>query len=372
MEELNELLNFQFLGNTLEKYCWFVGILIFGIIFKRLLSKFSSKLLYRLFKRYSNEMSSENFFLILHKPFTTLILLIFFYIAINQLKYPDAWKLVTRDEFGLKMLLDKAFQIIFFSTVIWIMLRIVDVIGVILKKKADKTESKSDDQIVPFLIDALKVVVVIIGLFVILGTVLQLNVGSLVAGLGIGGLAIALAAKETIENLLGSFTIFLDKPFVQGDLVKVNDITGVVEKVGFRSTRIRTLEKTFVTIPNKKMVDTELDNLSLRTFQRAKFTIDLKYNTPPQKIRLITDEINTFLSSHPSTNSDHQVKFSDFGSSSLMILVIFFVASTEYDIFLNVKEEVNFKIMEIMAKHQAEFAYPTRSLIIEKTQDQSF
>ncbi|MEI8203958.1 MAG: mechanosensitive ion channel family protein, partial [Bacteroidota bacterium] len=163
MDELNEILNYHFLGNTLEKYCWFVGILIFGIIFRRLLSKFSSKLLYRLFKRYANEMSSDNFFGILHKPFTSLILLIFFYIAINQLKYPEEWKLVGKDEFGLKMMLDKGFQILFFSVVIWIMLRIVDVIGEILKRKAEQTESKSDNQIVPFLIDALKVVVVTLG-----------------------------------------------------------------------------------------------------------------------------------------------------------------------------------------------------------------
>jgi MscS family membrane protein len=366
MEDIREFLNYKLLDNTIEKYAWFIGIIILGIIFKRLISKLSSKLLYRLFKRYSSEISSENFFNMLHKPFNSLILLIFFYIAANQLKFPERWELVSKHEFGLKMFLDKGFQVIFFSVVIWIMVRIVDVIGEILKQRTLRDDNKSNPQIVPFLIDAIKVVVVILGIFIILGTVLSINVGSLVAGLGIGGLAIALAAKETIENLLGSFTIFLDKPFAQGDLVKLNDISGVVEKIGFRSTRIRTLERTFVTIPNKKMVDAELDNLSLRTSQRAKFSIDLTYSTPAETIKHITQDIQHFLEGHSLINDDYIVKLNDLGSSSIAVLIIYFVDSTDYNVFIEVKEQVNYKIIEIVHQHKAEFAYPTSSVILQK------
>src|SRR6185295_11619359 len=106
----------------------------------------------------------------------------------------------------------------------------------------------------------------------------------LIAGLGIGGLALALAAKETIENLFASFTIFLDKPFTIGDLVQVGSVTGKVESIGFRSTRIRTAEKSFVTVPNKKMVDVELENQSERFERRAYFTIGLTYATSNEEM----------------------------------------------------------------------------------------
>ncbi len=366
MNTIYEVLNYQFLGNTIEKYAWFVGILIFGILFRRFIPRLSSKFLYRMFKKYANEMSSDHFFSMLHKSFKSLVMLIFFYLAINQLKYPPEWNLAPKSEFGLRMFFEKGYMIIFFSVVIWIILRMVDVIGEILVKRGERSGSKTNDQIVSFLIDALKVIVVILGVFIILGTVFSINVGSLVAGLGIGGLAIALAAKETLENLLGSFTIFLDKPFVQGDLVKVHDITGVVEKVGFRSTRIRTMEKTFVTVPNKRLVEGELDNLSLRTFQRAKFNLELSNNTPIEKISLLTKEISQYLESHPKINSDFMVKFSELGNASIVIQILFFVNSPEYDVFYEVKEEVNFRILEIVDKHELMFSKNGNYIFIEK------
>src|SRR6185369_10292037 len=125
------------------------------------------------------------------------------------------------------------------------------------------------DQLVPFLREAIKIIIGVFSFFFILGAVFHINIASLIAGLGIGGLAFALAAKETLENLLGSFTIFLDKPFVVGDVVKVGSAEGTIENIGFRSTRIRTLEKTLLTVPNKKMVDAELDNLTERVVRRA-------------------------------------------------------------------------------------------------------
>ena len=109
--------------------------------------------------------------------------------------------------------------------------------------------------------------------------------------MGVGGIAIAMASKESLENLLGSFTIFLDQPFNVGDIVKIGTITGVVEKVGFRSTRIRTFDKSLVTVPNKKMVDAELDNLGMRPVRRAKFNIGLTYNTSQETIRNIVTDI---------------------------------------------------------------------------------
>ncbi|NVO01756.1 MAG: mechanosensitive ion channel family protein [Bacteroidetes bacterium] len=356
MDNISEILGIVFFGNTIEKYCWFLGIILSGIIFRRLITRYAGRLIFRLFKNYSKETTAENFLDLLHKPFSLFILLIFVYIAFDQLSFPNYLNLVPKTEFGLKMVLEKSFEVIFMSTMIWIFLRIIDFIGLIMLLKAEKTESKQDNQIIPFIKESLKILAILLGIFVILGTVFQLNIGSLIAGLGIGGLAIALAAKESLENLLGSFTIFLDKPFTVGDMVKVGEITGVVEKIGFRSTRIRTLEKSFVTVPNKKMVDAELDNLTLRTFQRANFKIRLKIGTSTEKIQAIVSETQEYINTHEHTNQDGQVKFHEFGPNSYDIMVLYFVDSMDWPLYLSIKEEINYKIIEIVEKNSAEFA----------------
>ena len=125
----------------------------------------------------------------------------------------------------------------------------------------------------------------------ILSSVFDVNIAALATGLGIGGIAIAMASKESLENLLGSFTIFLDKPFTYGDIVTVNGYTGVVEKVGFRSTRIRTFDKSIVTVPNKNMVNAELDNLGMRPIRRVKFSIGLVYGTKVEQIKSIVKDL---------------------------------------------------------------------------------
>ncbi|MGZ4049646.1 MAG: mechanosensitive ion channel family protein, partial [Bacteroidia bacterium] len=214
-------------------------------------------------------MGYEKLLALLKKPLGIFILLISFYFAFNILTFPAEWNFTTIDHFGLRMLLYRAYQIGIIVTLTWVVLRVIDFFGLVLIYRASLTESKTDDQLVPFIKESIKVIVTIMAVFFILGAVFKLNIASLIAGLGIGGLAIALAAKESLENLLGSFTIFLDKPFVIGDLIRVGTLEGTVEKIGFRSTRLRTPEKSYVTVPNKKLVDGELDNLSLRIQRRA-------------------------------------------------------------------------------------------------------
>jgi MscS family membrane protein len=232
--------------------------------------------------------------------------------------------------------------------------------------RASLTESKSDDQLVPFVKESIKVIIVIFSVFFMLGAIFKLNIASLIAGLGIGGLAIALAAKESLENLLGSFTIFLDKPFIIGDLIRINGIEGNVEKIGFRSTRIRTLEKSFVTVPNKKLVDTELDNLSLRIQRRAKFSIGLTYDTKATQFKNIISEIQAYIEKHPHVlPNETRVRLHEFDASSLNIMVLYFVDTLEYDTYLDVREDINYKIIEIVENNGALFAYPTTTVIMK-------
>jgi MscS family membrane protein len=366
MNDVNVMLNHSFLGNTLWQYLSFVLILLIGIAFKRIISLVSTRLLFRLFRGFEKDVQVERFIALIHRPVGFTVLMIFIFIAFSQLSFPEGWRLAPANEFGVRYVLYRGYMVFLYGAIIWIFLRIADFFTLVMQSRAGNVDSKYSGQLVSFLSDAIKIIIVIFGVLVILGSVFALNVATLVAGLGIGGLAIALAAKETLENLLGSFTIFLDKPFVVGDMVRVSGITGVVEKVGFRSTRLRTLEKSFVTLPNRKMVDSELDNLTLRTFRRGDFTIGVTYSTSAEQLKLIVEEIQHFIDNHPNTNTEGKVRFHDFGNSSLDIMVLFFVDTMDWTVYLDVKQEILYKIMEIVKKHGAEFAFPSSSIYIEK------
>ena len=364
---MNHWLNFfnkKFLGNTVEDYAWFVGMLLFAVLFQKIISKWLSNLVFRLIKKYTEGVTSEKLFELLYQPISLTFLLMIAYAGASHIEFPDQWNLAPPDQFGLNMLLERGYLCIMLIAFTWIFLRLVDFAGLILLKRAEKTESRQDDQLIAFAKEFVKIIVVIFGFFVILGAVFKLDIGALVAGLGIGGLALALAAKESLENLLASFTIFLDQPFVVGDFVQIGSVIGVVEKVGFRSTRIRTLEKSYLTLPNKKMVDSELDNLSLRTFRRARFEIGVVYETTPEQIKAIVADIQLFIDEHPNTNQEGRVRFLEFGSSSLNIMVQYFVDTMDWDIYIEIKEEINYKIMEIVKKHGSDFAFPTTTVYL--------
>lgn len=354
---MTEIFNSSFFENSIISYCLLAGIILLGLILKNFLAKRLAFLLFRSFRKISGDISPEKFLVLLAKPLEFLLLILTFYIAFYQLNFPASWKLVSQDQFGLRMLLLKSFEIIITISVTWILLRIIDFLAFVFDRRSSVGRASSDIQLIPFLKETAKIIICIFSLFFILGAIFDLNIASLIAGLGIGGLAIALAAKETLENLLGSFTIFMDKPFIVGDFVKVGSISGTVEKIGFRSTRLRTVDKTYLTVPNKKMVDAELDNLSLRTQRRVAFTIGLSYLTTAEQLKAIVQDIRKSIDTHPLTNhKDSRVKFSDLGEDSLNIMVLYFIDSVDEDLFLNIREEINFKIMEIVHNHGSQFS----------------
>jgi MscS family membrane protein len=196
--------------------------------------------------------------------------------------------------------------------------------------------------------------------------VFHVNITALVASLGIGGLAVALAAQDTLANLLGSFVIYLDKPFKAGDLIETNDIRGTIEHVGFRSTRIRTMEKSLLTVPNKKLIDNALNNITLSAARRVRFNIGLTYATKSNQIVAIMEDIKKIILEHPLVSDDCTVKFDAFDSSSLNILVVYFVMSNEYDTMIDVKEQLNLKIMHIVEAHGCQFAFPSQTIYLNK------
>lgn len=364
---LSDFLKLTFIGNSVESYCWFVGIILAGLIFQRFFSKLLTLFVFKFLQKYSTDVGYAQLLVLLKKPMGIFIMLIIFYLAFDRLQFSPEWNLVPVEKFGLRMVLYRLFQISIVFSITWIFLRVIDFFGLILMHRASLTQSKTDDQFVPFIKETIKVIVIIFSIFFVLGAIFELNVASLIAGLGIGGLAIALAAKESLENLIGSFTIFLDKPFIIGDSIKIGAVEGQVENIGFRSTRIRTLEKSFVTIPNKKLVDNELDNLSLRSQRRVSFNIGLSYETRSEQFKNIIADIQKFIENHPQiAKGETHVRLNSFDSSAMNIMVLYFVDRTEYNVYLDVHEEINYKIIEIVEKYGSSFAHLTPALLAKK------
>ncbi len=362
----SEFLNQTFLGNTVENYMWFAGIILGGLLFKQVLSKLVSSICYRLLKRYSAGVTIQQFHDLLKRPFSLVILLLIGFIAFNYLTFPAEWNVAPEEKFGLRLIIWKTYLIIMMLAIVRIFLRLVDFFGLILINRASRTESRLDDQLVPFFKDTLKILIVVIGFFLILGAVFSVNIVTLIGGLGIGGLAVALAAKETLENLFGSFTIFLDKPFIVGDLVKVGTLQGHVETIGLRSTRLRTLDKTLVTVPNKKMVDAEMENITQRTMWRNKQVISLVYQTSADDLKNILRQLTQFLDGHLNIRKGSTVNFDTLAPSSIDILMVYFVLTADGDVFQVIKEEVNLRIMEIVRSNNSDFAFPVTRVYLDQ------
>ena len=369
--------------NTNQSILIFIAAILLGLFFEGIMSKYLSHYLYKIIGKKEKRVGVEKFESLLTKPISFFIMLIIIYIGSSGIKLPEAWPYekmidgnIIKDEyvFGVKMILIRGFSLILIYSIFKIFLRMVDYIGLILLKRAEESANKMDDQLVPFAVEIIKFVVWVFAIFIILGNVLGVNMTALVTGLGIGGIAIAMASKESLENLLGSFTIFLDKPFTVGDMVTVGSITGKVEKVGLRSTRLRTFDRSLVTLPNKKMIDAELDNLGERPVRRVKFSVGLTYETSVEQIKNIVDDIQTMIDGHPRTTNEEgkkskdqvaRVRFEEFGSSSLDVLVLYYVNSPKWDDLIDVRQEINYKIMEIVKKHNSDFAFPSRTVYLQ-------
>lgn len=355
----------KFLGNTIESYLWFAGILVGGILFKKLISKLISRLLFACFGRKTRSVGVEVFLELLTQPLSVLVLVLTFYFASDRLVFPQEWQVGPSHVFGVRMVIFRLFEVAILISITWILLRLTDFIARVFLYRASFTESKLDDQLVLFTREVVKVIIAVTGLFAAIALGFKLDVVSLVTGLGIGGLAFALAAKETLENLLGSFTIFLDKPFKVGDQIRVAGVEGTVESVGIRTTRLRSLDKSLVILPNKKMIDAELVNEDERTIRRVRITVGLTYATSSIRIQRITAEIRLLLENHPMVAEKITVHFRDFNVSSLDIIIIYFINNPDYETYLVVNEEINLKIMEIVKNNESAFAFPSTSLYIE-------
>ncbi len=250
--------------------------------------------------------------------------------------------------------------------IVLIVYRIADLLLALIEKAASKTRSKLDDQLIPLLRTITHISIWVIGGLFILQN-FGYNISALLAGISIGGIALALAAQDTLKNFFGSVMIFLDKPFLIGDWIQGGGVDGVVENVGLRATRIRTFEDSLVYVPNAILLDNPIDNKGLRRLRRYKTFIGLEYSTTKNQITRFMEELKKFIEEHPALPSERSaVVFHSFGDSALQILFVVFIDAKDWNEEMKVRQEINLYIMELAEKLNIGFAFPSQSLYIEK------
>jgi len=253
--------------------------------------------------------------------------------------------------------------------VAWTMFRLVTVLEIYLIRWTSKTRTQLDDQLVPLLRKTLRVFVVIIAALFIAQNIFRWDIGALIAGLGIGGLAFALAAKDMLSNFFGSVTIFADRPFQMGDRIIVQGYDGFVEEVGFRSTRIRTFFGHLVTVPNAVIASTPVENAGVRPYIRRNFEITVTYDTPPEKVQQAMDILRDMLTARKNkfpADLPGWVHFMNYNAASLGLAVTYWFGSTDWKEYLDFTSDFNLELLRRYNEAGIEFAFPTQTVYVRK------
>lgn len=263
---------------------------------------------------------------------------------------------------GINRVVLFATRVLSMASVVWLGYRMTDVLSDFMLSRAERTDTKLDDQLVPLVRKSLKTLLVVIGGLFILQN-LHVDIGSLLAGLGLGGLAFALAAKDTVANLFGSIMIFVDRPFQIGDWIRIGDIEGTVEEVGFRSTRIRTFYNSLITFPNARLMDAAVDNLGARKYRRYATTLSLTYDTPPERMEAFCEAVRQLILDLDGMRKDYfMVEFKEYGAHSLDVMLYCFMVAPDWPTEMRVRTQLNLEILRVAKRVGVSFAFPTQTI----------
>lgn len=338
-----------------------VLILLSGLVFV-LFNVFVKKVLYFFSKRYWQFELESRICKGVSRPFAAGLVLIALeqLLPITQL----GTKVMQFSLTGISVMMSIVFTVLLYniSTLI---------LNLVTKSKQDivdiesPSSPNSNTQLLSFLVKTFKVLIVITGVLLVLNS-LTVNITAVLAGLSIGGLALALAAQDTVKNLFGSVMLFIDKPFQVGDFIKGEKIDGLVEEIGFRSTRIRSFDDSLIYIPNGRLADMTIDNYGLRKFRRFRTVIQIEYNSYPPAIEAFVAAIRKTVEDNEFSRKDMlEVVLHDFGSSSLNILLFVYFQVPTWSEELRLRQQLVFDILHLAKKLGIRFAFPTQSIHIE-------
>lgn len=350
---LQLILDYRLFGLPITHLAIAIAIFLTGLFFKNLIAKIILKPLKTIAKR-TKTNTDDMLIDVFEEPLKLSIVLVGAYMATLWLPFTNFDRMVD--------LFVKSF--ITFM-IFWILYRIVDKFSNIFSFFSSKFGKELNEDIQHFMTKTLSVLIMVLGIMAILQE-WGINVSAFVASLGLGGLAFALAAKDTVANLFGSLVIFSDRPFKVGDWIETPVVEGTIEEIGIRSTKIRTFAQALVSMPNATLANTPITNWSRMGKRRVKTRLGLTYNTTVEQMQAILKEIKTMLKKHPDVHQETiLVSFDEFDNSSLSIFLYFFTKTTVWLEYLHVREDVNFKIMQIVSKNGAQFAFPSQTLYVE-------
>ena len=350
-------LKFQLWGNELWKYL-FSLIYIFLAFY---VSKFLDYLTRVWLKKWAEKTETQFDDLLLellNGPVKVVAFMIFLRIGLDVFQWPEM----------VQKVLSKGFTIIVAVSLTYMVLKFIDLLMGYWRQRAEAQEDQEfNHQLFPIVRKSLKVFVIVVAVLVTLDN-LGVNITAAIASLSIGGLAVGLAAQDTLANLFGAIAVFLDKPFKIGDRIQIDNVDGAVETIGLRSTRVRNLDGHLVTIPNKTMGNATIINVAARPNIKTEMNLGLTYDTPVARVKVALEIINEVFRGHPMT-ADLVVSFNKFESSALNVLVVHWWRGTDMKACLAGLQEMNLTLKERFDAAGIDFAFPTQTLLLRRDAD---
>lgn len=346
---MKEFLEQHFYGNTVKNWLISFGILIGAIIVAKICYWAIGKYLKKITEKTSSKLDD---LLIdkLEEPIVYAIGILGFFWGFERLTFGE----------GVDNFFKHTFTLIFTLNITWLIVRTVDaLIEEYVVPLVEKSESDLDDQLMPLIRKLFKAILWSLGIIIGLNNA-GFDVAALIAGLGIGGLALALAAQDTVKNIFGGIMVYLDKPFKISDRIIISGHDGFVEEVGIRSTRIRTLEGRQITIPNAQFSESPIENITREPSRKIVLNLGLTYETSPEGMDKAMQLLKEIANEHPSTTEDVLVSFNNWGDFALGILFIYYI-KPEGDI-LQTQTDINMAILRKFNTEGLDFAYPTQTI----------
>ncbi|MEA2051073.1 MAG: mechanosensitive ion channel family protein [Campylobacterota bacterium] len=333
----------------IDRYIYAILIFTFFQFFRVFLRKATYSLVKKTSTKYDDDILDS-----LKRPIDFLFIVIGANFAISFLHLNE----------DINIFLNHLLRSAFIFIVFWGLINILTHLSIHIKKITNKFGDKLSPDVANFAIKSIRFFILIIGFVAILQE-WGYNVSGFLASLGLVGMALALAAKDTAANLFGSLVIFTDKPFKVGDWIKTPHVEGIIEIIGIRSTKVRTFAQALVTVPNATLANSAILNWSAMGKRRIKMNIGLTYDTDVKTVEKIVSDIKDMLKNHKDINQETMhIYFTTFGASSLDIFCYYFTKSTNWGEFMRVQEDTNFKIMQIVEQNGSSFAFPTQTLHI--------
>ena len=345
-----DFLNQEFYGNSILNWGIALGILIVSFVLVKVLYWIFSNIIRRLTSKTKTNLDDV---LIdkLEKPLTYLLLILGYWISIHYLTFNQEIEDVLENVAYFLLVLDLTA----------ILSRIVDaLISEVIMPISEKSESSFDNQLIPVIQKGVRSIIWVLGIIIGLDNI-GFDITAMIAGLGIGGLALALAAQDSVKNIFAGIMIFLDKPFRIKDRIQVDGFDGTVEEVGLRSTRLRTLEGRIVTIPNSRFTDNSVTNVTSQPALKVKLNLGLTYDTNEDDMQKAIDILEDIVKNQDAITDDYAAGFNGFGDFSLNIIFIYYVRPESH--WLDTQTLVNKEILKRFNKEGLEFAFPTQTIL---------